>query len=118
MLYAPDYLMVINKIATECLHRFREVYSYETNARKFKHDLIHEHVIADMQLNSRALNQQNYTRHSGTAGFFHNKRALFYFSSYNIRTLLSPPQKVQNHHTYYMALQKTGRLKCCERAWL
>lgn len=57
MLYAPDSLMVINNITTELPHEFKEVYSHETNARKFKHDLIHEHVIADTQLNSRALNQ-------------------------------------------------------------
>jgi len=51
MLYAPDSLMIINNITTQLLHKFKEVYSHETNTRKFKHDLIHEHVIADMQLN-------------------------------------------------------------------
>jgi hypothetical protein len=52
MLYAPDSLMVTNIITTELTHKFKEVYSHETNTRKFKHDLIHEHVIADMQLNT------------------------------------------------------------------
>ena len=51
MLYAPDSLTVTNNITTELLHQFKEVYSHETNTRKFKHNLIHEHVIADSQLN-------------------------------------------------------------------
>jgi len=57
MLYAPDFLMVTNNITTELMHKFKEVYSHETNTRKFKHDVIHEHVIADMQLN-RVIKQQ------------------------------------------------------------